>query len=66
MMVGRAGFEPPKASPTDLQSVPVGRLGTSPIGIHCIRPAKFSTARTFENHHLTVIELAEGLEPPTC
>jgi hypothetical protein len=29
----REGFEPSKASPTDLQSVPVGHLGTSP-GIH--------------------------------
>ncbi len=27
------GFEPPKASPTDLQSVPFGRSGTPPIGI---------------------------------
>ena len=26
----RGGFEPPKASPTDLQSVPFGRSGTSP------------------------------------
>jgi hypothetical protein len=29
-MVERGGFEPPKASPTDLQSVPFGRSGTSP------------------------------------
>ena len=29
-MVGRGGFEPPKASPTDLQSVPFDRSGTSP------------------------------------
>ena len=29
-MVG-GGFEPPKASPTDLQSVPFGRSGTPPI-----------------------------------
>jgi hypothetical protein len=28
-MVG-GGFEPPKASPTDLQSVPFGRSGTPP------------------------------------
>jgi hypothetical protein len=28
--VERGGFEPPKASPTDLQSVPFGRSGTSP------------------------------------
>ena len=29
-MVGRGGFEPPKALPTDLQSVPFDRSGTSP------------------------------------
>ena len=29
-LVGRAGFEPAKAVPTDLQSVPFGRLGISP------------------------------------
>ncbi len=29
-MVGREGFEPPKALPTDLQSAPFGRLGISP------------------------------------
>ncbi len=28
--VGRGGFEPPKASPTDLQSAPFGHSGTSP------------------------------------
>ena len=30
----RGGFEPPKASPTDLQSVPFGRSGTSPNRNH--------------------------------
>jgi hypothetical protein len=29
--VGRAGFEPAKVKPTDLQSVLVGRLSISPI-----------------------------------
>ena len=29
-MVGRAGFEPAKAVPTDLQSVPFGHLGICP------------------------------------
>lgn len=29
-MVERAGFEPAKAEPEDLQSSPVGHLGTSP------------------------------------
>ncbi len=30
-IVGREGFEPPKAVPTDLQSAPFDRSGTSPI-----------------------------------
>ena len=36
LVVG-GGFEPPKASPTDLQSVPFGRSGTPPYAIieHC-------------------------------
>ena len=29
-MVGRGGFEPPKALPTDLQSAPFDRFGISP------------------------------------
>jgi hypothetical protein len=29
--VGRGGFEPPKALPTDLQSVPFDRSGTFPF-----------------------------------
>ena len=29
-VVGREGFEPPKAEPTDLQSAPFDRSGTSP------------------------------------
>ena len=32
LVVG-GGFEPPKASPTDLQSVPFGRSGTPPYVI---------------------------------
>ncbi len=31
LSVGRAGFEPAKVKPTDLQSVLVGRLSISPI-----------------------------------
>ena len=29
-LVGEGGFEPPKAKPADLQSVPFGHLGTLP------------------------------------
>jgi hypothetical protein len=39
--VERGGFEPPKASPTDLQSVPFGRSGTSPtLNHHFFRLSK--------------------------
>ena len=30
--MGAAGFEPAKAMPADLQSAPVGHLGTRPTG----------------------------------
>ncbi len=36
-VVGRAGFEPAKALPSDLQSDPFGRSGTSPRGQGPIR-----------------------------
>jgi hypothetical protein len=29
-LMGREGFEPPKASPADLQSAPFGHLGICP------------------------------------
>jgi hypothetical protein len=50
--VGRAGFEPAKVKPTDLQSVLVGRLSISPM--HKIS----ACIRTF-------YEPMKGLEPPT-
>ena len=34
-MVEGGGFEPPKASPTDLQSVPLGHSGTPP-SLECL------------------------------
>ena len=36
-MVEGGGFEPPKASPTDLQSVPFGHSGTPPNLYHVLR-----------------------------
>lgn len=48
MVVG-GGFEPPKALPTDLQSVPFDRSGTPPK-LGCF---------AFD------MEPTEGLEPPT-
>ncbi len=44
------GFEPPKALPTDLQSVPFGHSGTPPLYL-------------LTNF---LLELAMGLEPATC
>jgi hypothetical protein len=38
-MVGRGGFEPPKAEPTDLQSVPFGHSGISPASRGIYPPA---------------------------
>ena len=34
MFVGRAGFEPTKAEPTDLQSAPFDRFGIFPLISH--------------------------------
>jgi hypothetical protein len=34
-IVGRGGFEPPKAEPTDLQSAPFDRFGISPMFSQC-------------------------------
>ena len=49
-IVGRAGFEPAKVKPTDLQSVLVGRLSISPL----------------VKNTLYLNEPMEGLEPTTC
>ncbi len=48
-MVGRGGFEPPKAEPTDLQSVPFGHSGISPAS-EAVKPPK-------TNHSLQEIPL---------
>ncbi len=53
-MVGRGGFEPPKATPTDLQSVPFGHSGTSP---------EFQQLAAWI---FNTIKLAVGFEPTTC
>ena len=77
--MGRGGFEPPKAKPTDLQSVPFGHSGTSPdrVGIRSLRfhrsdnhPSNISkfigTPDPFYQSANLQMELAKGLEPPTC
>ena len=38
LRVGRGGFEPPKASPTDLQSAPFDRSGISPNVVLALVP----------------------------
>ena len=54
-LVEEGGFEPPKALPTDLQSVPFGHSGTLPYLI--VGDNDFS---------LSPMELVNGLEPLTC
>ncbi len=49
-MVGRTGFEPVKALPTDLQSVPFGHSGTSPRKLFQQSPIPLFT-RDSENYH---------------
>ena len=51
-MVEEGGFGPPKVLPTDLQSAPFGHSGTPP----------YSVLRVF----VAMVELVDGLEPPTC
>ena len=65
--MGRGGFEPPKRNATDLQSVPVGHLGTCPeygdrkqIGQYWLPNVDHSEAKT-----TLKMELARGFEPPT-
>ena len=65
-MVEGGGFEPPKAMPTDLQSVPFSHSGTPPFTI--------SLSNNFRIKHnpqqvmlfLSQLELAMGFEPATC
>ena len=56
-MVEGVGFEPTKAEPSDLQSDPVGHLGTPPYENHANSSRKTSRQE---------VELADGIEPPTC
>ena len=53
------GFEPPKASPTDLQSVPFDRSGTPPKILSCRSHQRLS------DRDSGFLEPAKGLEPPT-
>ena len=57
-MVEGGGFEPPKASPTDLQSVPFDRSGTPP------RPRVRGPVREAPRHRSTRIETSRLLRAP--
>ena len=46
-LVERGGFEPPKASPTDLQSVPFGHSGTSPAQKSLLFDYLFQLLKTY-------------------
>jgi hypothetical protein len=65
-LVDGGGFEPPKAKPLDLQSSPVDRFGTRPLSQF---PGTTGATKTpFQSVKMPArqVELAEGLEPPTC
>jgi hypothetical protein len=79
--VGRGGFEPPKAAPTDLQSAPFDRSGISPgfkkVNEQFFKKRSFATSHNsifiknnlnnpFFNNDTFTIEPMDGLEPPTC
>ena len=55
LLVGEGGFEPPKALPADLQSVPFGHSGIPP----------YELVGAVRKPYLAV-ELVDGFEPPTC
>ena len=50
------GFEPSKAQLTDLQSAPFGHSGIP----------REDSKLVNKYYHIGVMELAEGIEPPTC
>ena len=63
-MVEGDGFEPSKAQLTDLQSAPFGHSGI-PRHLSCIE--HYTTdSDIVQTHFYSFLELAEGIEPPTC
>ncbi len=55
-MVGRAGFEPAKAEPADLQSAPFGHFGTYPISLAELAPNVAAGFAIFLLDGITLIE----------
>ncbi len=76
-LVGRGGFEPPKASPTDLQSAPFDHSGISPVWCECACYQalwcvsccwvyfEYFNERTFKFRIPLFPEPMDGIEPPT-
>ena len=60
------GFEPPKALPTDLQSVPFSHSGTPPRDLPEKGSFSLSLMLVFVKIFYDSLELAMGLEPATC
>ena len=61
-LVGEDGFEPSKALPADLQSVPFGHSGIPPYSL-----CRFLQHIKSKHRELRLtMELVDGLEPPTC
>ena len=64
ILVEGDGFEPSKAQLTDLQSAPFGHSGI-PRHLSCIE--HYTTdSDIVQTHFYSFLELAEGIEPPTC
>ena len=57
ILVEGDGFEPSKAELTDLQSAPFSHSGT---------PPNSGTMPEDIPHNVKLLELVEGIEPPTC
>ena len=67
LRVGREGFEPPKTKSADLQSAPVGRLGTDPQDCQSrTAEARDASENQMKRNGSRRVELVEGFEPPTC
>ena len=67
--VGREGFEPSKAEPADLQSAPVGHLGTDPSADTIVRPsAAAPQGRIGATRLASVLACRASMSPPrsTC
>ena len=65
MLVGSVGFEPTKASPTDLQSVPIGHSGNSPDGgrIYLTTALRYWGLKVFRDAFEATFALSPSPEP---